>query len=416
MNLKALKEQKNEFLTKKEELLNTAINENRVLTNEEEIRLQEFESAISKIDGDIKKTTEEIRKQTVEVVKEGKGSMNKTELRQAFMTALDGNKDLSKLEIRETATRAVDTHDGYNIGTGAAPFNSAHKGADSVPVTLEAGIREAIDFNSNVLGYANVIQTSGTQEIVLDASPASEARLVKEGASIATVDSEFRKVTVKAYKYAEIVKFTREVVEDVNFDVVGHASHRLGMSFSKAFEKSAMRGTGTDEPEGLLKPLAAADNDDLQKASKHITASNTTIAAKDIVAAYYNLPHECRENAVFICHPDTVKALAMLQDANGRQLLTDGLVPGVRILMGCQVVETPYADKLGTAGKAVGMFVDVKRALTVGVRSDMNVRQLHELYAATDMVALVATVRFDSRIVQEGAISYIVAGAAPTGA
>lgn len=419
MNLKALKEEKNELLTQKEELLQLAINENRLLTGEEEVRLQEIENAIFKADSEIKKMNDEIRNKTVEIKTEkGEGKMKtKSELRQEFMTALDANKDLSKMEIRAEGGTATTTEQnaGYNIGTGDTPYNSLHKGADSVPTTLEAGIRKAIDFNSNVLGYANIIETSGTHEIVLDASPASEARLVKEGASIATVDSEFVKVKLGAYKYAEIVKFTREVVEDVNFDIIGHASQRLGVSFAKGFEKSTMQGTGSDQPEGLLKPLATADNTDMQKASKQVTASNTTISAKDIVAGYYNLPHECRENAVFVCHPDTLKALAMLQDANGRQLLTDGLVPGVRTLMGCQVVETPYMDKLGTAGKAVAMFVDVKRALTVGIRSDMMVRQLNELYAASDMVALVATVRFDSKVVQPGAISYIVAGTATTG-
>ena len=56
------------------------------------------------------------------------------------------------------------------------------------------------------------------------------------------------------------------------------------------------------------------------------------------------------------------------------------------------------------------MFVDVKRALTVGLRTDVSVRQLHELYAVTDMVALVGVARLDSKIVQHGAISAIKLG------
>ena len=181
------------------------------------------------------------------------------------------------------------------------------------------------------------------------------------------------------------------------------------MAFAKAFEKAIITGTGNGQPEGLLS--ATPDNDDMQKASQQVTAKKGAISANDVVASYYNLPHECRQNAVFVCHPDTVKALAMLQDANGRQLLTDGLEPGVRTLMGCRVVECAYMPKLGTPSAKIGMFVDVKRALTVGVRSDVQVRQLHELYAVTDMVALVATARMDAKVVQAGAISYIVAGA-----
>lgn len=407
MNIKALKESLNEAKEAKKAILNGAITEVRSLEDTENEELRQLDEKIVELQKEIEKAEEEVRSTSVEKTIENKGEikMEKTqiELREQFMNALaTPNADVSKLEMR-------DAGDGYTAGLGDAPHNVANKGQMNVPLTIEGAIRNAIDFNSDVLGLANVIRTNGTHRIVLDASPASEARLVKEGASISSIDSEFVKVELGAYKYGEIVKFTREVVEDVNFNIVAHAGQRLGMAFAKAFEKAIITGTGSGQPEGLLS--ATPDNSDMQKASKQVTAKAGAISANDVVASYYNLPHECRQNAVFVCHPDTVKALAMLQDANGRQLLTDGLEPGVRTLMGCRVIECAYMPKLGTQDAKVGMFVDVKRALTVGVRSDVQVRQLHELYAVTDMVALVATARMDAKVVQAGAISYIVAGA-----
>lgn len=405
MNIKALKESLNEAKEAKKAILNGAITEFRSLEDTENEELRQLDEKIVELQKEIEKAEEEVRSTSVEKTIENKGEikMEKTqiELREQFMNALaTPNADVSKLEMR--------AGDGYTEGLGDSPYNVANKGQMNVPLTIEGAIRNAIDFNSDVLGLANVIRTNGTHRIVLDASPASEARLVKEGASISSIDSEFVKVELGAYKYGEIVKFTREVVEDVNFNIVAHAGQRLGMAFAKAFEKAIITGTGSGQPEGLLS--ATPDNNDMQKASKQVTAKKGAISANDVVASYYNLPHECRQNAVFVCHPDTVKALAMLQDANGRQLLTDGLEPGVRTLMGCRVIECAYMPKLGTASVKVGMFVDVKRALTVGVRSDVQVRQLHELYAVTDMVALVATARMDAKIVQPGAISYIVTG------
>lgn len=405
MNIKALKESLNEVKEAKKAILNGAITEFRSLEDTENEELRQLDEKIVELQKEIEKAEEEVRSTSVEKTIENKGEikMEKTqiELREQFMNALaTPNADVSKLEMR--------AGEGYTEGLGDSPYNVANKGQMNVPLTIEGAIRNAIDFNSDVLGLANVIRTNGTHRIVLDASPASEARLVKEGASISSIDSEFVKVELGAYKYGEIVKFTREVVEDVNFNIVAHAGQRLGMAFAKAFEKAIITGTGTTEPEGLLS--ATPNNDDMQKASQQVTAKKGAISANDVVASYYNLPHECRQNAVFVCHPDTVKALAMLQDANGRQLLTDGLEPGVRTLMGCRVIECAYMPKLGTASAKIGMFVDVKRALTVGVRSDVQVRQLHELYAVTDMVALVATARMDAKIVQAGAISYIVTG------
>ena len=406
MNIKALKESLNEAKEAKKAILNGAITEFRSLEDTENEELRQLDEKIVELQKEIEKAEEEVRSTSVEKTIENKGEikMEKTqiELREQFMNALaTPNADVSKLEMR--------AGDGYTEGLGDSPYNATNKGQMNVPLTIEGAIRNAIDFNSDVLGLANVIRTNGTHRIVLDASPASEARLVKEGASISSIDSEFVKVELGAYKYGEIVKFTREVVEDVNFNIVAHAGQRLGMAFAKAFEKAIITGTGNGQPQGLLS--ATPDNNDMQKASQQVTAKKGAISANDVVASYYNLPHECRQNAVFVCHPDTVKALAMLQDANGRQLLTDGLEPGVRTLMGCRVIECAYMPKLGTASVKVGMFVDVKRALTVGVRSDVQVRQLHELYAVTDMVALVATARMDAKIVQPGAISYIVSGA-----
>ena len=406
MNIKALKESLNEAKEAKKAILNGAITEFRSLEDTENEELRQLDEKIVELQKEIEKAEEEVRSTSVEKTIENKGEikMEKTqiELREQFMNALaTPNADVSKLEMRGAG-------DGYTEGLGDSPYNATNKGQMNVPLTIEGAIRNAIDFNSDVLGLANVIRTNGTHRIVLDASPASEARLVKEGASISSIDSEFVKVELGAYKYGEIVKFTREVVEDVNFNIVAHAGQRLGMAFAKAFEKAIITGTGSGQPEGLLS--ATPDNSDMQKASQQVTAKKGAISANDVVASYYNLPHECRQNAVFVCHPDTVKALAMLQDANGRQLLTDGLEPGVRTLMGCRVVECAYMPKLGTASAKIGMFVDVKRALTVGVRSDVQVRQLHELYAVTDMVALVATARMDAKIVQPGAISYIVTG------
>lgn len=405
MNIKALKESLNEAKEAKKAILNGAITEVRSLEDTENEELRQLDEKIVELQKEIEKAEEEVRSTSVEKTIENKGEikMEKTqiELREQFMNALaTPNADVSKLEMR--------AGEGYTEGLGDSPYNVANKGQMNVPLTIEGAIRNAIDFNSDVLGLANVIRTNGTHRIVLDASPASEARLVKEGASISSIDSEFVKVELGAYKYGEIVKFTREVVEDVNFNIVAHAGQRLGMAFAKAFEKAIITGTGNGQPQGLLS--ATPDNSDMQKASQQVTAKKGAISANDVVASYYNLPHECRQNAVFVCHPDTVKALAMLQDANGRQLLTDGLEPGVRTLMGCRVVECAYMPKLGTQGAKIGMFVDVKRALTVGVRSDVQVRQLHELYAVTDMVALVATARMDAKVVQAGAISYIVTG------
>lgn len=410
--LKGLKEKRNDLVSKQKTMLSTAIDETRSLTEEEDTELRSVIEQIKELETEIETMEEEIRTSTIVINDEndkGEDKMTKTyeEIRSEFIDGLSvPNKELAKTEVREAGDGYVA---GAGLATGASTFSDANKGAMSIPLTIEGAILRAIDFNSSVLAHANIIRTAGTHRLVLDVAPASKARLVREGASIATVDSEFRKVELNAFKYAEIVKFTREVVEDVNFNVIAHAAERLGQSFAKAFEEAIITGNGSGQPEGLLH-YGSANNADLQKASEQVTANKDAISLADVTNAYYNLPHECRPNAIFLCHPSVVRALALIEDSNGRAILKPDYSGEFLTIFGKRIVECPYMPAMGTGSNVVAMFVDVKRALTVGLRTDVSVRQLHELYAANDMVALVGVARLDSKVVTPGAISAIKLG------
>ena len=74
MNLKELKEKKNELVSQEKSLLETAIEETRSLTAEEDEQLRSIKEDITKIENEIKMAEEEIRTQTVVVDnKEPKG-------------------------------------------------------------------------------------------------------------------------------------------------------------------------------------------------------------------------------------------------------------------------------------------------------------------------------------------------------
>ena len=306
------------------------------------------------------------------------------------------NKNLGDIEVR--------ANEGYNIGTGDAPFNSQHKGADSTPLTIADMILQAIDYNSNVLHMCTITHATGTRRLVMDASAPDAAPIVREGANINTFDSEFKKVELNAFKFAKICKFTRESVEDVNFDIVGHAARRLGVSFAKGFEQAIIAGTGVNQPQGLLQY-------DVTKGAHEVVAVDPIeVQLKEVVAAYYNLPYECRTRAIFLAHPNLVKALALLEDSNGRALLVPAYNGEFQSIMGKRVVETPWLDDMGTTGNVVGMFVDVEKAMIVNLRSDLFVGKLNELYAENDLVAINGIARMDSKIVYHEGISAIKLG------
>ena len=320
--------------------------------------------------------------------------MNKKELRQQFLNAVDTpDKELGVLEVRD-----------YNVGTGGAGYDATNKGADSVPLTISDVVLEAIDHNAELTSLCNVINVVGTHRLVLEAEAPTAARLVAEGASIATVDSEFTPVELGAYKYGEICKFTREVAEDTNFNIVAHAAQRLGTSFAKAFEEAIVTGTGVNQPQGLAAATYPA-NPTLNDAKKTAIPTADGALLQAVTEAYYKLPHEVRSEAIFLAHPDFVARLATLEDGNGRALLVPSYTGEFHTIFGKRIVESYH---LGATGQPKAMFVNLKEAITVGLRQNVNMRQLNELYAANDMVAILGTVRFDCKLVKQGAISALV--------
>ena len=391
----ARKQAKNDLVEDKKAIVTNAMNEKRALNDSEKSQIAEIDAQIATLKGEIAQGEEELRMATDGQVEEP--VIEKRSIQEV-------NKDIMKGIFSEDGRIGEVESRDYNIGTGGAGYNDAHKGADSVPLTINQAILNAIDNNTNIFPLATVYRVLGTHRLVLDAEAPVAARLVAEGAQIGTIDSQFRSVELKAHKFAEICKMTNEAVADVNFDLEGYVSRRMVRAFSKAIEQYIVSGTGVSQPQGLLAVTPGAGQQDA-KATDVATAG--AIDFKAVISAYYKLPHQERANAVFLAHPSVVLELAKVQDAKGRPILVPDVSGEFNTIMGKRVIETDHLQALGTAGNKVAMFVNVKDALAVSISQDLDMRQLNELYAANDMVAIQGILRFDSKIVKPAAISII---------
>ena len=307
----------------------------------------------------------------------------------------ENNADISNVEVRD-----------YQLGTGDAGYNTQHKGSDSVPLTISNMILKAISHYSPIVGMVDFQMSVGAYRFVKEKTAPEAMALVKEGAAIGLVDSEFEVIELGAYKFAEIAKLTNEAIEDVNFNLPQFVSTRLAEMFAKTLEHYIVAGTGVSQPQGLVKYVAGEQVDAAKETEIGKLVADGAKILDVVTEAYLKLPH-----------PEFVKQMAITNDANKRSLLVPDYSGELRTIFGKQIVET-YELDFGTvepgnwagAEKVVAMWVNPKEAMVANMRSDVSLQVLTELYAENDITGIKAVGRFDSKIKYHAAISAIKTG------
>lgn len=312
----------------------------------------------------------------------------------------ENNADISSVEVRD-----------YQVGT-------ENKGADSVPLTIANMILKAVAHYSPIVGMVDFQMSVGTYRFVKEKTAPEAMALVKEGAAIGLVDSEFEVIELGAYKFAEIAKLTNEAIEDVNFNLPQFVSTRLAEMFAKTLEHYIVAGNGAGQPEGLVEYVAGPEISAAKETQIGKTVAEGAKVLDVVTEAYLKLPHQMRQGAVLLAHPEFVKQMAIVGDANKRSLLLPDYQGELRTIFGKQIVET-YELDFGTvtagnwagADKVVAMWVNPKEAMVANMRSDISLQVLTELYAENDITGIKAVGRFDSKIKHHAAISAIKVGA-----
>lgn len=392
--IKALKEQKNDLIEKQSSLF-VGITETRAM---EDIKNgEEFASLAAQI-ADLTKQIEdgmaELENRSLEVQEEVEEIRSNLDNREAFIKLLDaGVNTIGDFEYRD-----------YNVSTNET------KGKANVPLTISGQILKAVDQNTDLLSRVTTVPISGDFRVVLEKDTPDKMRLVKEGGAISFTDSEFNKVELRAKKHAAISKFTREMAEDVNFDVVGFVTERLYMSARKAIEKAIVAGEGstTGAQRGLLKAnFVDASTATLNQAKKHTVATKDVLSIDDIISAYYNMPHYMREGMVFLCHPSVYDAMVMAKDELKHYMVASFKEDVPSTLMGKPIVQSFDMPAWKTSEACIGMWVNLQEAVEVGLNKNIEFTNLLELYAENDLYGIKSTVRFDCNLRKEGAISAV---------
>lgn len=288
------------------------------------------------------------------------------------------------------AVRAMITGARNETEKRALSEGTTSAGGYTVPTPLAAWFIDKLRAKSVAIkaGAMTVPMTSQTLAIArLETDPTIGWRA--ENANVATGDPTFGRVLLTAKSLAGIVKFSRELLMDtVNAGAM--IEQALAKAMALEIDRAAIYGDGTnDSPTGVIN---TAGINSVSMATNGAALSN---ADKLLDAIYEMALDNAAPPTAMIMHPRTELAMDKLKDSQGLPLTWPDKIARLPRLV---TTAAPIAETQGTASNASSIVFGDYTELFIGMREDINVRVLNELYAGTGEIALLVHARVDMQL------------------
>ena len=263
-------------------------------------------------------------------------------------------------------------------------------GSSITPFEFRETLNQALAKENLFRRFATTISLTEAGGTIQAVTSTSTADWVADGDPIPESDDTFAQFPIKSYKLASLVKLNRSFVGDMNFDLEKYLASDFAKRFGRAEENTLLNGNGTTQPTGIL----TAD-------SAITTTNNASITFDEIIALYFSLKDEYRQNAIFIMHDQTAMMLRTLKDASGRYLWNNS----DNTIFGKPVVASPYMPLVSAGAKSIA-FADLSDYWLIE-RQPLSMKRLRELYSLQGQIGFQAIERLDGKLIQPDAIKIL---------
>jgi HK97 family phage major capsid protein len=195
------------------------------------------------------------------------------------------------------------------------------------------------------------------------------------------------------YMTGEILA-SRDLLRSALLPVDEYVRYEIGRDSGELEENAFQTGSGSEQPLGLF--TATSDGIDT---SRDVSTGNTTtaIGADNLRYAKYLLKPQYRDHPStrWLFHRNTVRAVSLLKDGDGRYLWRDALTVGdPDTLLAYPVIESEFSPSTYTTGLYVGLL-GAFYWYWICDSLEMDVMTLVEKYAETNQIAYVARRKTD---------------------
>jgi HK97 family phage major capsid protein len=391
--LKSLVDSRASIWERAKEIMDAAAAENRDLTAEEQTNLDAINSDLDAKDARIQQATAlEERAKLADGVRERYAAIlaAKPEAPKGDPTDRDILRAMFRGESRELNSQV-------NVESRALATSSS-----TVPTSFADFVVVYQRTLNPTYGLATVIRTANGEGITvprLTADVATPSTLIAEAGTIPLADPTISSISLNAYKYGSITKWSSELGSDnaVNLEqlVATSTGRDLGLNVGTALTT----GDGSSKPNGFM-----------NAASNGGTASGTPFfTADDLISLFYGRaqPYRMSAGAAWQVSNSALQKIRKFKDDQGQYLWQPSLQAGQPdLVLGKPIFENPAMASVASASKSVA-FGDFSAYLVREV-VPMNVVLSSEFAFQTDEIAIRTTWRIDGDLPDVNAIAYLV--------
>ena len=305
MNLKALTEQKVEKQNEMEKLLDTDKTEKRAFTDEESELFTQLESVIQRIT------------ETINAISKGR------ELTKAPEAEEKEEKKEEEEEMKEEENKIAqeerafeDYIRGVVLETRADVNLTKGENGAIIPTSIAKKIIKKVYDVSPLLEKTTKNNVKGKLEITYY-NETNESKVnmayVAEFVSLESNVGKFSTIELTGFLAGALAKISKLLINNSDFNLLNEVINIMSESIARWVEKELITGT-RDKVDGLKGVTLGVT-----------TASSTAITTDEIIKLKRSIKQSFQKNSIWIMNPETLTAISLLKDNNGRYLLQDDL-------------------------------------------------------------------------------------------
>jgi HK97 family phage major capsid protein len=241
------------------------------------------------------------------------------------------------------------------------------------------------------------LETQTTTIARVASDPTAAWRL--ESGAINVADPTFEAVTFTARSLSVLVKVSRELLDDsANIDQALMAA--FAGSLAVEVDRVCLVGTGTaPEPRGIF------NTTNVNSVSMGTNGAQLTSYGKQLDCLYELQLDNAPAPTAQVMHPRTWRTIQGFADTTNQPLQQP---PGLVGLPQMVTTSIPITQTQGTANNASSIIVGDFSQLLIGVREELRIEVLRELFAGTGEYAFVAHLRMDVAVAHPEAFCKLV--------
>ena len=285
--------------------------------------------------------------------------------------------------------------------------------ASLVPTTLARVLYETMEASNAMLRAPTTkVYTAGgeTMQFPRVNAHAIATQVSGQGTTLAGTDPTFLKMTLDAFKYANLVKVANEVLSDEGIDLATFLGRDMGRALGRVTATDYVTGSGSGKPNGLMTAIVGSGT---------ITTGGSLIAptAEKLIDLIYSVNDEYRSggNAAFIMRDSTAGTLRKLRDGAGGTVgaflwepsLTSGIQNGTPDrMLGFPVYIDSNVAAQGSNAKTIA-FGDLS-AYYIRIVGNPMIERDDSVGFATDEAFFRAKLRTDGDVIDLTAVNALV--------